>query len=195
MASQPLAFAELAAGGVLFLAGISGDSIGSVVKGTFTWPPKPLIGGDTSSGGGGGSGISTLVPGTGGGLSNLPEKTALTGSAATDWATSILKSIGAPVTNANLQSMVNWFGREGGGGANNPLNTTLSNTPGAAGAINSAGVQNYSTPQNGVTATASTLQSYPSILADLKKGIGLSTGDPGVSSELWTWSGHGYTSV
>lgn len=43
MANQPLAFAELMAGGVLVLAGVSGSSIGEVIKGTFTWPPKSLV--------------------------------------------------------------------------------------------------------------------------------------------------------
>jgi len=42
MANQPLGFAEIFAGGILLIAGVSGDSIGSVVKGTFTWPPKPF---------------------------------------------------------------------------------------------------------------------------------------------------------
>jgi hypothetical protein len=41
MANQPLGFAEIFAGGILLIAGISGDSIGNVVKGTFQWPPKP----------------------------------------------------------------------------------------------------------------------------------------------------------
>lgn len=125
----------------------------------------------------------------------LPASTALSGTAATIWAVAILKSINAPTNTANVSSMIGWFHNEGGGGANNPMNTTLS-TSGATGSINSVGVKDYGTPSEGVSATAQTLQSgYPAIVAALKSGKGLANTSGDVASELSTWSGGGYTSI
>lgn len=128
---------------------------------------------------------------------NLPYGTALTGSNAQAWAEQILSDLGAPQTAADIQSLMDWFAREGGGGANNPLNTTL-RTSGASGSINSVGVQSYSSPQTGASADAATIAggNYPSILADLKSGKGIvGSSDPSVAAELRTWSGGGYSSV
>lgn len=126
---------------------------------------------------------------------NLPYGTALTGSNAQAWAEQILSDLGAPETAADIQSLMDWFAREGGGGVNNPLNTTL-RTSGSTGAINSVGVQSYSTPTQGASAEAQTIAggNYPNILADLKAGTGL-IGASNVGSELSTWSGGGYSSV
>ena len=78
----------------------------------------------------------------------LPADTAATGSTATGFATAILQGLGAPVNAANVGSLEDWFGLEGGGGANNPLNTTLP-TSGSTGSINSDGVQSYGTAATG----------------------------------------------
>lgn len=129
-------------------------------------------------------------------LPSLPYGTPLTGTGATLWAVAILDALGAPATGANVASLRGWFLREGGGGANNPMNTTLANVPGAAGSINSVGVQNYSTPADGVNATAVTLNGgYPAIVADLKAGNGLANPSPEAQAELSKWSGGGYTSI
>lgn len=76
MANQPLAFAEIVAGGILALAGISGSSIGEVMKGTFTWPPKSLL--DSGSSSPTPSSVGTLTPGSpsvGGGGTSGDQKT------------------------------------------------------------------------------------------------------------------------
>lgn len=128
-------------------------------------------------------------------LPTLPYGTALTGSAATLWATAILQAIKAPTTNANVNTLIGWFHNEGGGGQNNPMNTTL-DTSGATGSINSDGVKDYATPADGVSATAQTLLGgYPAIVSQLRGGSGLSNTSGAVASELSTWSGGGYSSI
>jgi len=126
----------------------------------------------------------------------LPADTAATGSTATGFATAILQALGAPVNPANVGSLNDWFALEGGGGANNPLNTTLA-TSGSTGSINSVGVQSYGTPAEGVAATVDTLDSgsYSAIVAALKSGAGLTGGSASVAQELSAWSGGGYSSV
>ena len=126
----------------------------------------------------------------------LPADTAATGSTATSFATAILNALGAPVNGANVGSLQDWFALEGGGGANNPLNTTLA-TSGSTGSINSDGVQSYGTPSEGVSATVDTLDSgsYSAIVAALKSGQGLSSDSSSIASELSAWSGGGYSSV
>jgi hypothetical protein len=108
------------------------------------------------------------------------------------FAKSVLATIHAPATPANVASIEAWARREGGGGTNNPLNTTLS-MPGATD-FNSVGVKNYSSMGVGILATAQTLLGggYSDIVAALRSGNGLC----GRSfSGLSTWSGGGYSSV
>ena len=126
----------------------------------------------------------------------LPADTAATGSTATGFATAILQALGAPVNPANVGSLNDWFALEGGGGANNPLNTTLA-TSGSTGSINSVGVQSYGTPAEGVAATVDTLDSgsYNAIVSALKSGQGLTGTSASVAEELSAWSGGGYSSV
>lgn len=104
----------------------------------------------------------------------------------------VLAGIGAPDTPSNESSMAAWIAREGGGGQNNPLNTTF--PLGAATNFNSVGVKNYGTPQDGVAATVDTLKngSYQDVVLMLRSGQGLC----GRSfSGLSTWSGGGYSKV
>ena len=130
-----------------------------------------------------------------GGLPVLPYGTPLTGSAAIAWADAILEALSAPTSKANVTSMTEWFLREGGGGANNPMNTTL-DTAGVTETINSAGVKSYATPADGVAATAETLlDGYPAIVEALRGGGGLVDRGGAVAQELLTWSGGGYSSV
>lgn len=112
------------------------------------------------------------------------------------FASDVLAALGAPTTAANVQSIEDWAAQEGGGGANNPLNTTLQ-TAGSTGSINSVGVQNYANTADGVTATAQTLEggNYSAIVAALKSGSGLIGAGGAVGSELSTWSGGGYDSL
>lgn len=125
-------------------------------------------------------------------LPELPEGTPLTGADAGEWAVAILRELDAPRSKVNCFALAGWFHREGGGGRNNPMNTTL-RAAGATGAINSAGVENYDTPEHGVAATVRTLHGYPAIVLSLRDDRGL-TG-PNVAGELHEWSGGGYTSI
>ena len=123
----------------------------------------------------------------------LPYGTALRGQDASDWAVAILEALGAPVTKANVYSLAGWFLREGGGGQNNPMNTTLgSQYP----AINSDGVRNFPTPEIGVYETVATLKDgYSAVVADFVAGTGLSAPSPAARAELLKWSGGGYSSI
>lgn len=126
-------------------------------------------------------------------LPNLPYGTPLEGSEAGVWACAILQGLGAPITAANVYSFAGWFRREGGGGSNNPLNTTLgSQYP----AINSDGVRNFPTPQIGVEETVATLNyGYNAIVASFKAGVGLEHPDSTTAAELSKWSGGGYSYI
>jgi hypothetical protein len=106
------------------------------------------------------------------------------------WAQAELQSLGVPLTAANEQSLIAWALLEGGGGTYNPLNTSLPE-PGSV-KINSDGVQSYTSWDQGVQATTSTIDEsyYTQILADLKAGSGI-----GTTPELSTWSGNGYDSL
>lgn len=112
----------------------------------------------------------------------------------------VLASLGAPATQANINSLNAWAQKEsiwpGGpnkGGLYNPLNTTLSQ-PGATN-YNSVGVKNFVSPASGVVATVQTLLGgYPAIVSALKSGQGL-CGDGAASAEFSKWSGGGYSSV
>lgn len=114
------------------------------------------------------------------------------------FATAVLTGLGAPVTQSNIQFIERWITREGGGGANNPLNTTQQMNGSTVLAGNSAGVQNYSNLDVGVQATVKTLLNgfYPNIVAALKAGTA-SEADAGgqLSKDLSTWSGGGYSTV
>jgi hypothetical protein len=128
---------------------------------------------------------------------NLPYGTALTGSNAEAWAVAILDGLGAPQTSANINSLIDWFGMEGGGGSNNPLNVSVASV-GGEGAINSDGVQNIATPSDGVASTVAFLtgNNYSAIVSAFKSGAGIiGSKSATVASELSSWSGGGYSSV
>jgi hypothetical protein len=112
------------------------------------------------------------------------------------FAVNLLKSLGDPVTDANVNSIVAWEKREGGHWNNsahyNPLNTTQREA--GSSSMNSVGVQSYNSWDQGLQATVKTLHNgyYNDILGALKSGQGLS----GHSyAGLGKWSGGGYTSV
>jgi hypothetical protein len=123
----------------------------------------------------------------------LPYGTPLEGQAASDWAVAILDAMGAPVTEANVYSLAGWFLREGGGGQNNPMNTTLgSQYP----AINSVGVRDFPTPEIGVQETVATLMNgYGAVVASFRAGVGLEHPDSTTAIELRLWSGGGYDAI
>lgn len=85
-------------------------------------------------------------------------------------ARSILRGLGLPISRGAVSILVAWQACEGGpANRHNPMNTTL-RTAGSA-AINSAGVQQYPTEADGISATVATLQGgYPAIVSALSSG-------------------------
>jgi hypothetical protein len=92
---------------------------------------------------------------------------------------SILKGVGAPITDENMKFMYAWRQAEGGKAKNNPFNTTQSKPnstfynclkKGISGC--KSGVRNYMSSRDGIDATIKTLQNgrYRNILDALKKG-------------------------
>lgn len=122
------------------------------------------------------------------------------GASETTFIKSLLLSIGAPTTKANVNSLAAWIQHEGawgtqGGNGNNPLNTSWTNSPGYIGKWSAAPVVSmYDSLSHGLSATAATLLggNYSDIVSALRSGNGLC----GQSySGLSTWSGGGYSQV
>lgn len=84
----------------------------------------------------------------------------------------LLTELGAPVTSENLKYLYAWRQAEGRGGKYNPFNTTWKR-PGST-KMNSAGVQNYMSLEDGMIATLKTLRNgyYDCIVNGLKNDIG-----------------------
>jgi hypothetical protein len=196
------AVAAIFAGGILAWSGIKGYSVSTTIKDVLAGkdPTKQtptesvtpsglfgsLFGGILGGllGGGGSSGSGSNVNAT------------VSGPGMTAFATGVLAAIGAPTTGAagarNIASIAAWARREGGGGSNNPLNTTLG--PSGASNFNSVGVKNFTSLTEGATWTVRTLLGggYSDVLSALRSGRGLC----GQSfSGLSRWSGGGYSSV
>lgn len=178
-------------GTILLWSGLTGRKISTVLKDLIsgkspTTAPQtnPITGTPTSAFGYGSLASPGGPAGTSPGLTGRPNET--------QWSIAFLKALGAPQTNANIVSVNAWQAREGGGGQNNPLNTTLA-CCGWTSDFNSVGVKNYPTPNDGVMACANTLRGgYGDVLMALMSGRGLC----GQSfSGLSKWSGGGYSSV
>lgn len=142
------------------------------------------IGGSTGGGGGqrrpgGGTGAAR----TGGGVSRAT------------YAQAILRGIGAPVNFNNVTAMLAWMQAEGGSARYNPLNTTQP-APGAA-AYNSVGVRNYTSYQQGLSATLQTLRNgnYGGILAALRAGSSPYNLAAAISHSPWGTSGSLVSSI
>jgi hypothetical protein len=125
-------------------------------------------------------------------------------------AAAYLDALGAPLTTANIESMIDWFeaeddnqptgGNATGVGGNDPLDLAAgygdaANYIGVVGQ-NSAGgqaLENLATPEDGATdwALAMTTGPYPGIVAALKSGAGL-IGNSSLASEFLNYSGNGY---
>ncbi len=84
----------------------------------------------------------------------------------------LLENLGAPVSEENLKFLYAWRQAEGRGGINNPFNTTwkLPNST----SMNSVGVKNYQTLEDGMVATIKTLKNgkYNCIVDGLRNDIG-----------------------
>lgn len=184
--------AAVFAGGILVWSGVKGLSVSGLARDLIAGKdPKNLQQVNKVSIGGL---IAGVIPGIHLTSSPVgsPSVAPGTGRFSPSFAKAVLSAIGAPQTQANIDSIIAWAHREGGGGTNNPLNTTLS-MPGATD-FNSVGVKNYSSMSVGVLATAKTILggNYSDVLSALRSGGGLC----GQSfAGLSTWSGGGYSSV
>lgn len=103
--------------------------------------------------------------------------------------------IGAPHRPATHAFLVAWSSVEDTKAHWNPLATTRTLPGSTTLPGNTAGVQQYATPEEGVQATADTIKGYPTILAVLRgKASPFGTGPGGVNpllaQDLNTWSGH-----
>jgi peptidoglycan hydrolase-like protein with peptidoglycan-binding domain len=94
------------------------------------------------------------------------------GSTDTEFYQTLLKALQAPVTQENMKFLLAWRQAEGKGGTNNPFNTTW-DLPGST-VMNSAGVRNYRSAQDGLVATIKTLKNgkYNCILSGLRNDLG-----------------------
>jgi hypothetical protein len=118
------------------------------------------------------------------------------------WAPALLAALGDPATSDNVDSLVAWWGHEGGAGPQwgtnnlasyNPFNTTEPED--GSGVTGSQGdIAVYKNWADGITGTVATLRNglYGDILANLKAGVGLKSG---AATGLLKWSDGGYSSV
>lgn len=84
----------------------------------------------------------------------------------------LLENLGAPITEENLKFLYAWRQAEGKGGDYNPFNTSW-DLPGSV-SMNSHGVKDYKSLEDGMIATVKTLKSsrYICILNGLRQNIG-----------------------
>lgn len=97
----------------------------------------------------------------------------------------LLENLGAPISEENMKFMYAWRQAEGKGGTYNPFNTTW-DLPGST-VMNSAGVRNYKSIEDGLTATIKTLRNgrYNCILNGLRDDIGASNIARCESLKIW----------
>jgi hypothetical protein len=122
-----------------------------------------------------------------------------------DYANAVLQREGWPVTQSNVQWLVDLMTREGSSAANNPMDSTKTTSDSWALPGNTANVQQYPTFDEGVNAALATIKNgnYPNIIAALQSGDALSWDRSGrLARDLHTWSAgpnapmsKGYTSV
>lgn len=122
---------------------------------------------------------------------------------AEQWANDLLRAAQLPVTPQNVQFIAHWLPLENTRALHNPMASTWP-VPGSTPLPgNSAGVQNYATYEDGVRATALTLNTppgrgiayYPNIVAGLRSGNPWPLHDRGaMRNELKLWSG-GYDTI
>jgi hypothetical protein len=112
-------------------------------------------------------------------------------SAPRDWRIDVLRSIGAPVTKANLSFLAAWQRSEGGHTHNRARFNWLNTTSGTQfPKINNVGVRAFPNYQTGIQQTVATLQNgrYRNIEAALRSGNPIDRSLAGaVSGDLQTW--------
>jgi peptidoglycan hydrolase-like protein with peptidoglycan-binding domain/murein DD-endopeptidase MepM/ murein hydrolase activator NlpD len=97
----------------------------------------------------------------------------------------LLRQLGAPISDENLKFLYAWRQAEGKGGKNNPFNTTWK-LPGSTN-MNKVGVKHYLTKEDGMLATLKTLRNgrYSCIVNGLKNDIGAAQIAKCPSLETW----------
>ena len=107
---------------------------------------------------------------------------------------SILKGLGAPITDENMKFFYAWRQAEGGKARNNPFNTTQSKPgstfynclkKGVSGC--KSGVRNYLSSQDGIDATVRTIKNgrYQNIINALKSGDSAEKSAQALKSSPW----------
>lgn len=91
--------------------------------------------------------------------------TVATDNAWPGWEVMVLHDLGAPTSKDNIFFLDTWHKYELSKAKNNPLNLT---GPSGTGSINSDGVQNYATREQGAKYTAQNISHYPTIYKMLK---------------------------
>lgn len=108
-----------------------------------------------------------------------------------DWRIDVLRSIGAPVTSANMAFLAAWQQQEGGHTNNRARFNWLNTTQGKQfPTINSVGVRSFPSYNVGIQQTVSTLQNgrYRNIVAALRTGNPIDkTLAPAVAGDLQVW--------
>lgn len=177
----------ISGGALLFYSAVKGKSFSSEVR--------TLLAGKDPSTAQSANAITTSVGGPGGPPIGGPVNVQISASPKeTTWIRSLLIGIGAPTTQANINSLSAWINNEGPYGTqgpNNPLNTTLD----GYGGYNWYGsVKGYPSASNGLSATIATLLggNYSDVVSALRSGRGL-CGQ--YFAGLSTWSGGGYGQV
>lgn len=146
----------------------------------------------------GGQGISYLFAGTTNASASGASNASYRGSTGTgsqkEWASKLLSALNAPASDANVSAILTWSRFEGGhwknSAAYNPLNTTL-DRPGAS-SMNSVGVKRYTSWEQGIGATVSTLlgnrskeRGYADIVEALRSDAGTSAVLSAVNQSAW----------
>jgi len=171
--------AALASGAILTYSAVRGKSVSSAIRAILAGQnPKFAQSANQIQGQ---AQVPNITQSGATGNLGLPKVTNPTSSSERSWITALLTSLGAPATNANINSLSSWISKESvypGNGQNtgglfNPLNTTLS-APGATD-YNSVGVKNYVSEAQGLAATVKTLlgSDFSIIVKDLRGGNGL----------------------
>jgi len=120
-------------------------------------------------------------------------KKTMVGKLNQDFYEKLLKRLSSPVTDENLKFLYAWRQSEGDGGKYNPFNTTLKK-PGSTffnflNKDKTIGVQNYTSEEQGLDATAKTLlhSRYKCIIDGLRNNIGASNIANYCKPELKVW--------
>jgi hypothetical protein len=180
-------------GAIVAYSGFKGKGLGSAIRDVITGQSPANAAKANAIAGGSVSGNPAFPNASG--VSGLFASSA--GASEKSYFSAFLKSIGAPATQANLETMYTWAKQEEpgfppqqvGGYAWNPLN--IKN-------IVTGGFQSWATPTAGAQGTASfmLMNNYSAIVSALRSGNGLiGNQDPNVAAELSAWSGGGYSSI